>query len=543
MNYRFAPIMYIKVLLSIGCAFLLITGCMDSPGIQYPREKDKMLRSLSKEEAVITSADETSENLPADGLPPDFNTEEYKRIYENPFLKVKDNPLSTFSIDVDTASYSNVRRFLNNGSLPYEDAVRIEEFINYFTYDYPEPDGDVPFAFFTELSSCPWNKDHMLLHIGLQAKKIDFEKLPPNNLVFLLDVSGSMNYYNKLPLLKSALKLLVNEMRSMDTISIVVYAGAAGLVLPPTSCENKQPIIQALDMLTAGGSTAGGAGIQLAYKVAAEHFNPEGNNRIILATDGDFNVGASSEGELVRMIEEKREQGIFLTILGFGMGNYKDSKMESLADKGNGNYAYIDNLLEAKKVLVSEMGGTLFTIAKDVKIQVEFNPAVVDSYRLIGYENRMLRAEDFDDDTKDAGELGAGHTVTVLYELTAATDASSSGTDLRYQESDIKDGAASSNELMFIKFRYKKPDGKESKLLTTPIAYDMISLQHTSDNFRFSAGVAEFGLILRNSEYKAAANYNQVLDLAKQSQGNDTEGYRMEFIGLVRLAQTLDTRK
>jgi Ca-activated chloride channel family protein len=534
MNYRFSTVMFSKVLFLVSCAFFLITSCMDGPGIQYPREKDKMLRSLSKEEAAVTSADEA-----VDVLPPDFNTEEYKRIYENPFLKVKDNPLSTFSIDVDTASYSNVRRFLNNGSLPYEDAVRIEELINYFTYDYPEPDGDVPFAFFTELSSCPWNKDHMLLHIGLQAKKIDFKKLPPNNLVFLLDVSGSMNYYNKLPLLKSALKLLVNEMRSIDTISIVVYAGAAGLVLPPASCENKQPIIQALDMLTAGGSTAGGAGIQLAYKVAAENFNPEGNNRIILATDGDFNVGPSSEGELVRMIEEKREQGIFLTILGFGMGNYKDSKMESLADKGNGNYAYIDNLLEAKKVLVSEMGGTLFTIAKDVKIQVEFNPTVVDSYRLIGYENRMLRAEDFADDTKDAGELGAGHTVTVLYELVAATDASSSGTELRYQESDIKDDAASSNELMFIKFRYKKPDGKQSTLLTEPIAYTMIPLESTSNNFRFSASVAEFGLLLRKSEYKAASSFDQVLDLARQAQGADKEGYRREFIELVKLAGTL----
>jgi len=382
----------------------------------------------------------------------------------------------------------------------------------------------------------------MLLHIGLQAKKISLEELPPNNLVFLLDVSGSMNYYNKLPLLKSALKLLVNEMRSIDKISIVVYAGAAGLILPATSCENKQPIIQALDMLNAGGSTAGGAGIKLAYKIAKENFISNGNNRVILATDGDFNVGASSEGELVRMIEEKREQGIFLTVLGFGMGNYKDSKMESLADKGNGNYAYIDNLLEAKKVLVSEMGGTLFTIAKDVKIQVEFNPALVDSYRLIGYENRMLRAEDFADDTKDAGELGAGHTVTVLYELVSTTDGSSSGSDLRYQDIDIKDDAASGNELMFIKFRYKKPDGKESKLLTEPITNNMIPLEKTSNNFRFAASVAEFGLLLRNSEYKGAAGYRQVLDLAQQAQGHDKEGYRKEFIELVKLAQKLNAQ-
>ncbi|MBN1798404.1 MAG: VWA domain-containing protein [Spirochaetales bacterium] len=534
MNYRFSSMVYSKIVFLISCAFLLITGCMDNPGIQYPRAPEKELRSLSKQ--ALGTAEEYE---PADGLHPDFNTEEYKRIYENPFLKVKDNPLSTFSIDVDTASYSNVRRFLNSGSLPYEDAVRIEELINYFTYEYSEPVDETPFAFFTELSSCPWNKDHMLLHIGLQAKKMSFAELPPNNLVFLLDVSGSMNYYNKLPLLKSALKLLVNEMRSTDKISIVVYAGAAGLVLPATSCKNKQPIIQALDMLTAGGSTAGGAGIQLAYKIAKENYIADGNNRVILATDGDFNVGASSEGELVRMIEDKREQGIFLTVLGFGMGNYKDSKMESLADKGNGNYAYIDNLLEAKKVLVSEMGGTLFTIAKDVKIQVEFNPTLVDSYRLIGYENRILRAEDFSDDTKDAGELGAGHTVTVLYELVSVADGSSSDTDLRYQDVEIKDGAAASNELMFIKFRYKAPDGKESKLLTEPIAYDMITFESTSNNFRFAACVAEFGLILRNSEFKGTASYSQVLELAKRSQGNDKEGYRREFIELVKLAEAL----
>ncbi len=537
MNYRFSSMLYSKVVLLVSCAFLLITGCMDTHIAQNPMAREKELRSLSKQELGVADQGET-----IDGLHPDFNTEEYKRIYENPFLKVKDNPLSTFSIDVDTASYSNVRRFLNNGSLPYEDAVRIEELINYFTYEYPEPEQDTPFAFFTELSSCPWNKDHMLLHIGLQAKKISLEELPPNNLVFLLDVSGSMNYYNKLPLLKSALKLLVNEMRSIDKISIVVYAGAAGLILPATSCENKQPIIQALDMLNAGGSTAGGAGIKLAYKIAKENFISNGNNRVILATDGDFNVGASSEGELVRMIEEKREQGIFLTVLGFGMGNYKDSKMESLADKGNGNYAYIDNLLEAKKVLVSEMGGTLFTIAKDVKIQVEFNPALVDSYRLIGYENRMLRAEDFADDTKDAGELGAGHTVTVLYELVSTTDGSSSGSDLRYQDIDIKDDAASGNELMFIKFRYKKPDGKESKLLTEPITNNMIPLEKTSNNFRFAASVAEFGLLLRNSEYKGAAGYRQVLDLAQQAQGHDKEGYRKEFIELVKLAQKLNAQ-
>ncbi|MBN2441664.1 MAG: von Willebrand factor type A domain-containing protein, partial [Spirochaetales bacterium] len=361
----------------------------------------------------------------------DFNTEEYDRIYENEFLKTIKNPLSTFSIDVDTASYSNMRRFLSYGSLPYKDSVRIEEFINYFTYDYPEPQSDVPFSSTVEVSDCPWALDHKLLHIGLQAKKISMEKLPANNLVFLLDVSGSMSDPNKLPLLKASLNLLVNEMRDKDSIAIVVYAGAAGLVLKPTSGMHKKEIMSAFNELEAGGSTAGGAGIKLAYKVAKENFNKQGNNRVILATDGDFNVGASSDAALIRLIEEEREHGIFLTVLGFGMGNYKDSKMEQLADKGNGNYAYIDNLTEAKKVLVHEMGGTLVTIAKDVKIQIEFNPAMVDSYRLIGYENRILAAEDFADDKKDAGELGAGHTVTALYELIMKTSGEAGDDDLR----------------------------------------------------------------------------------------------------------------
>jgi Ca-activated chloride channel family protein len=523
------------------CALAFISGCMDAAGVapNALNEPKKTFRSTTM--AKEAAAPVANGQITADEQP-EFNTEEYNRIYENPFLKAKDNPLSTFSIDVDTASYANVRRFLRNGALPYKDAVRIEELVNYFTYDYPEPDGETPFAYFTELSACPWNPEHMLLHIGLQAKKISLEELPPNNLVFLLDVSGSMNYYKKLPLLKSALKLLVREMRPKDNIAIVVYAGAAGLVLPPTSCDNKKKIIETLDMLSAGGSTAGGAGIQLAYRIAKENFMAGGNNRVILATDGDFNVGPSSEGELVRMIEEKREQGIFLTVLGFGMGNYKDSKMESLADKGNGNYAYIDSLLEAKKVLVNQMGGTLHTIAKDVKIQVEFNPTVVDSYRLIGYENRMLRAEDFADDTKDAGELGVGHTVTVLYELTPAGPESSGGTELRYQDKEIKDGAAASNELMFIKFRYKEPDGTKSKLVSTPVAFQPIAPPHTSNNFRFAAAVAEFGLVLRNSAYKQSATYAQTLKLAHGALGEDTEGYRKEFLEMVKLAQKLDNR-
>ena len=342
------------------------------------------------------------------------NTEEYSKIDENPFLSAKANPLSTFSIDVDVASYANVRRFINENRLPYPDAVRIEEMINYFDYDYINPTEDHPFSINTEVGECPWNNDHYLVHVGLQGEKMANEDLPPSNLVFLLDVSGSMNAPNKLPLLKSAFKLLVSQLDKNDRIAIAVYAGAAGLVLPSTPASHQEIIIDALNSLEAGGSTAGGAGIKLAYKIAQDNFIQGGNNRVILATDGDFNVGASSEGELVRMIEEKRENGVFLSVLGFGTGNYKDSKMEQIADKGNGNYAYIDNILEAKKVLVNEMGGTLYTIAKDVKIQVEFNPAIIKGYRLIGYENRIMAAEDFNDDTKDAGELGAGHTVTAF---------------------------------------------------------------------------------------------------------------------------------
>ncbi len=471
----------------------------------------------------------------------EWNTEEYARIYEQPFLRAMENPLSTFSIDVDTASYSNVRRFLQAGKMPLRDAVRTEEFINYFDYDYPEPKGDVPFSFNVELSDCPWNKDNMLLHVGLQGKKIAFENLPPNNLVFLIDVSGSMDSPEKLPLLKEALLLLTEQMRDTDRIAIVVYAGAAGLVLPPTPCHEKQKIINALERLNAGGSTAGGAGIKQAYAVAKEYFDPQGNNRVILATDGDFNVGISSSSALVRLIEERRNDGIYLTVLGFGMGNYKDSRMESLADSGNGNYAYIDSLREAKKVLVSELGGTLFTIAKDVKIQIEFNPTIVESYRLIGYENRVLRKEDFVDDRKDAGELGAGHTVTVLYELELTEAGDESTSELRYQSYDIKDDAYTSNELMLIKFRYKKPEENTSRLIEKPILFNPVVLSASSDDFRFSAAVAAFALILSDSDYKGAASYGLVLELAEKSIGPDREWYRKEFIGLVKMAEWLDT--
>ena len=347
----------------------------------------------------------------------EFNTEEYGRITENDFLEAVNHPLSTFSIDVDTASYSNVRRFLNQGQLPPADAVRIEELINYFKYDYPQPEGDHPFSITTELATCPWEPAHKLIHIGLQGKRIPLANAPANNLVFLIDTSGSMDEPDKLPLLKSAFKLLTDQLREQDHVAIVVYAGAAGLVLPATSGSDKKTILSAIDKLEAGGSTAGGAGINLAYEVARRSFIPTANNRVILATDGDFNVGVSSDGELLRLIERERESGVFLTVLGFGTGNIKDSKMELLADQGNANYAYVDTIREARKVLVSELGGTLNTIAKDVKIQVEFNPANVQAYRLIGYENRLMRAEEFNDDKKDAGELGAGHSVTALYEI------------------------------------------------------------------------------------------------------------------------------
>jgi Ca-activated chloride channel family protein len=471
-----------------------------------------------------------------------FNTEEYDRIYENIFLDALKNPLSTFSIDVDTASYANVRRFINTNQYPYKDAVRIEEMINYFSYDYPLPKKTQPFAIYTEISGCPWNPDHRLIHIGLQGKMLESKHLPPSNLVFLLDVSGSMEPANKLPLLKKAFKLLVNELGEKDRVSIVVYAGAAGLVLPSTPANQKDKIFAALDRLSAGGSTAGGAGIQLAYKVAWENFIPDGNNRIILATDGDFNVGISSTSELVRTIEDKREKGIFLTILGFGMGNYKDGRMEQIADKGNGNYHYIDNLLEAKKVFVNDMRGTLFTIAKDVKIQVEFNPTKVKAYRLIGYENRLLKKEDFADDTKDAGELGAGHTVTALYEVIpyGSKEEVQVVGDLKYQVVKIDPKAYRSKEILTVKLRYKKPDGRKSQLLEIPLADKNIALAKASENFKFSAAVAEFGMLLRDSEFKGQSTYEDVLKLAQQGKGPDSFGYRTEFIKLVEMCQLLD---
>ncbi len=475
-----------------------------------------------------------------------FNTEAYSPINENGFHAVVDEPLSTFSIDVDRASYSNVRRFINGGSLPPVDAVRIEELVNYFDYEYDSPKGNDPVKVFTEVAVAPWNEGHFIMHVGLKARELDKSSLPSSNLVFLLDVSGSMNASNKLPLLKSAMKMLVGELREDDRVVIVVYAGAAGLMLESTSGSRKDEIFNAIDNLSAGGSTAGGAGIKLAYDVAQKHFIDGGNNRIILATDGDFNIGASSDGEMQRLIEEKRESGVFLTTLGFGMGNYKDSKMEILADKGNGNYAYIDNLTEAKKTLVNEFGATLFTVAKDVKLQVEFNPQYVSEYRLIGYENRLLNNEDFNDDSKDAGEMGAGHVVTALYEVIPAGKGGNVKVDsLKYRPSPKWSSIPPfkeqyPNEIATVKMRYKSPEGGKSKLLSRVVDTDSQSKDMVSPNLKWSMSVASFGMLLRHSEHINGFSYSKMIELAQSAIGKDKEGYRRECLQLMKLAERLE---
>ncbi len=470
-----------------------------------------------------------------------YDTEEYKNLKENEFKKVNNNPLSTFSIDVDAASYSNIRRFINDGNMPPKDAVRIEEMVNYFSYKYPNPKNNQPFSITNEVSQCPWNNAHQLIHIGLQGKKIETGNLAANNLVFLIDVSGSMNSSDKLPLLKSALTLLVEQLRQQDKVTIVVYAGAAGLVLSPTSGNKKDKILEAINNLHAEGSTAGGEGIVLAYKMAKENFIKSGNNRVILSSDGDFNVGVSDEAELSRLIEEKRKDGIFLTVLGFGTGNYKDSKLEQLADKGNGNYAYIDNILEAKKVLVKEMGASLYTIAKDVKIQIEFNPSKIKAYRLIGYENRVLADEDFNNDKKDAGEIGSGHAVTALYEIipSSSNEAIDDTDSLKYQKlSNSKD--SQSNELMTVKFRYKEPNDTSSKLIVETLFDKQLPFSSTSNNFMFAAAVVEFGMLLKDSKYKGTSTYKEVIAMAKTAKGPDEDVYRSEFARLAETCELLD---
>ncbi len=491
--------------------------------------------------------------------------ESYAAMPENPFLAVLQQPLSTFSIDVDTASYANVRRFLTSGQLPPPDAVRIEEMLNYFDYDYPQPTGGHPFSVNIEVAECPWDASHRLARIGIKGIEFAPHERPTANLVFLIDVSGSMQSDNRLPLVKEGLRLLLGELAPDDRVSMVVYAGASGLVLPSTPCRNKGAILSALDQLQAGGSTNGGAGIQLAYETAAANFIEGGVNRVILATDGDFNVGVTHQGELVRLIEEKAKSGVFLSVLGFGMGNLKDSTLEQLADKGNGNYAYIDTIEEARKVLVEQMGGTLVTIAKDVKIQVEFNPAEVTAYRLIGYENRLLAAQDFNDDAKDAGEIGAGHTVTALYEIVPAgvepSTPISSVDPLKYQTSalDVPSDAeaprgvrapssvaltpaAQEGELMTVKLRYKDPDGEVSKLIEVPVIDEGALFAESSDDFAFAAAVASFGMMLRGSAHSADFTYDDIAETVAASLGADPFGYRAQFAQLVRQAMQLAPR-
>ncbi|MGR3792052.1 vWA domain-containing protein [Flavobacterium sp. TN-1] len=515
-----------KTFLVLSIFVLSFTACKQSP--------DMMTEEMASEAEI----NNLMINNPEIETPEENRSEEsYAEIEENKFETPNTKPLSTFSIDVDNASYTNIRRFINNGQEIPKDAVRLEEMINYFSYSYPQPKDNHPFSINTEYSECPWNSNHKLLKIGLQGKKMDKNNLPPSNIVFLIDVSGSMEEENKLPLLKESMKILVKELRPQDKVSMVVYAGAAGMILPPTSGNEKNKIMNALDKLTAGGSTAGGEGIELAYKIAEENFIKEGNNRIVLATDGDFNVGASTDKEMEHLIERKRKTGIFLTCLGYGMGNYKDSKMETLANKGNGNYAYIDNMQEATRFLGKEFNGSMFTIAKDVKIQIEFNPNQIQSYRLIGYENRKLNNEDFKNDAIDAGELGSGHTVTALYEIIpTGVESSYSPTQLKYTS---KEGSQNliSKELATIKFRYKRPDGEKSIEMIQTVSNLSKPLKISSSDFKFASSVAWFGMKLRDSKYIENKQTEDIIALANKGIHNDLEGYKTEFIRLIKSAK------
>ena len=468
-----------------------------------------------------------------------FDTEAYARIDESEFQRTTEHPLSTFAVDVDTASYANVRRFLAENRLLPADAVRIEELVNYFPYAYAPPDGDAPFAIHTEVTGCPWEPSHRLVRIGLKAKDIPLAERPASNLVFLIDVSGSMDMPAKLQLVKSALRLLVEQLREGDRVALVVYAGSSGLVLPGTSGDRKEEILAAIDRLEAGGSTNGGSGIELAYRIAAEGFRPGASNRVILATDGDFNVGVTSHGELTRLIEEKAKSGVFLSVLGFGTGNLKDATMEQLADRGNGNYAYIDTINEARKALVEQLSGTLLTVAKDVKLQVEWNPAQAASYRLVGYENRLLAPEDFRDDSKDAGEIGAGHSVTALYEvIPAGTEAGGRPVDpLKYQTQ--RDLAAKSPELLTLKVRYKKPEGRESIPLETVVIDPGAAFAAASADSRFAAAVAAFGMVLRESPHRGQATLDAVIAMAEDAGASAGDAHRREFVELAKKARVL----
>ncbi len=536
-NYKIliAAFLLYSVILS-GCAGYSASNTNTTTNRSYSMDKTAPMPMSNSNSAANTTTSAYQESQDEKS----GNGERYAEITENPFLETVRAPLSTFSIDVDTASYANVRRFLNQGSLPPKDAVRIEELINYFEYDYPQPEGNLPFSVNTEVAACPWNAKHKIVQIGLQGKKVSLDNVPPSNLVFLLDVSGSMNAPDKLPLLKQGLKTMVNQLSAKDRVAIVVYAGASGLALPSTSVDDKQRINEALDNLEAGGSTNGGQGIRLAYQVAQDNFIANGNNRVILATDGDFNVGLTGDGELVSMIEQKRQSNIFLSVLGFGTGNLNDSMMEKLANKGNGNYAYIDTADEARKALGQQVAGTLYTIAKDVKIQVEFNPAKVAGYRLIGYENRLLADKDFNDDKKDAGEIGAGHSVTALYEIVpVGQKVVNPGVDeLRYSKVEPSDTQFNA-ELLTVKLRYKEPDGDQSKLLTIGLLDNNKAFENASENLRFASAVAGFGMLLRDSNYKGDANFNSIRQIAGSSRGSDLKNYRNEFLELIEKARRM----
>jgi Ca-activated chloride channel family protein len=548
MQHRKFQFPTIKLLISFLLVFsIVLSGCSSSS--KESADSNRVLPSQNPNATLTTSSNMSSTAnsgsmmaMKESAMDGDSRSrsERYAEINENPFLETARAPLSTFSIDVDTASYANVRRFLNDGQKPPADAVRIEELVNYFEYDYPQPVGDVPFSVVTEAASCPWNPNHRLALVGLQGKQVALDNLPPSNLVFLVDVSGSMNQPAKLPLVKQGLKLLANQLSAQDRVALVVYAGTSGLVLPSVSGDRKREILNAIDNLEAGGSTNGGQGIQLAYRVAQDNFIGGGNNRVILATDGDFNVGTTSDDELVKLIENKRESGVFLSVLGFGTGNYNDSMMEKLAGKGNGNYAYIDSMEEARKALGQQIAGTLYTIAKDVKIQVEFNPANVAGYRLIGYENRLLADRDFNDDRKDAGEIGAGIAVTALYEIVpTGQKIENPGVDELKYSNKVEPVSANGNELLTVKLRYKKPDETQSKLLSIGLANSPNQFEAASENLRFASAVAGFGLLLRNSRYKGGASWNGVLKIAQNARGNDLKGYRSEFVEMIQKARRL----
>ena len=535
-------------------AALMVAACGDPSHRHNSGEKVSVINSepdeVMEEEVEVTSneaalmepsANATSKMILLSPPPPQQrNAETYKEIKENSFVAVAQQPVTTFSADVDRAAYANVRRIIGYGQIPPKDAVRIEEMVNYFDYDYPTPEegSASPLRVSPELAPAPWNPNHLLLRIGLQAKKIDLAKAPPSNIVFLIDVSGSMDEENKLPLLKSSFKMLLGQLRPDDKIAIVTYANGTKVALPSTSVKDKEKIIKVLDNLYASGGTSGGRGIQLAYEQAQKSFIKNGNNRIILATDGDFNIGINNTTDLEKFIEKQRESGIYMSVLGFGIGNYRDDMAETIADKGNGNYAYIDNITEAKKVLVNELSGTLFAVAKDVKLQLEFNPKYVKEYKLIGYENRMLANEDFTNDKKDAGEIGAGHTVTALYELVPSDGKVAQS--LRYQSQELNE-KGKGNELGFLKIRYKDPKVKDAKSveITEPLVFNKKALKETSTDYRFAASVAEFGILLRDNSNKANATYDQVIELAEGAIGKDPEGYRKEFVRLVKSVKML----